>query len=191
MINWIKLLEFSTFPVMELVLALVLLLMFRIKPKIFSATKAGPALMTVGICAASGVFGAVFLHLNRRWAPVPAFFHGREATVWFFMILCAPIAEELLFRGAMYGILQKKGVASTKNIAVTAFVFGAGHLIGFIMPGGMDYFAFFILQAAFAGGVGVLLGSARRASGALLVPKLGHAATNFAYLSATFPLNNQ
>jgi membrane protease YdiL (CAAX protease family) len=177
-----ELLDFSLFPVIELVVAVATIFILKMKVKVFSpgSWRASWAPSLIAGIAAAGA--AVFLYLNSRWVAVPEFFFGRGAVTWIFMVVVAPIAEETLFRGAFYGILEKRKYSNRVVILTTAFIFGSGHLIGLLLPGGPDFILFFMLQAIFAGGVGVLLGQARRDSGALLAPMICHAVCNGVFL---------
>jgi membrane protease YdiL (CAAX protease family) len=84
------------------------------------------------------------------------------------MIIAAPIAEELLFRGMMYRGLAESPLGAAGAIVITSIVFGLAHWLGF----GWE-------RVVVTGCVGALLGFLRWRTGGTSVPMVAHAATNF------------
>lgn len=86
----------------------------------------------------------------------------RAATI----VLLAPLAEEVAFRGTIFGNLRKKGASPAVAILATAALFAAAHL-QYWGPG---------LVVVLADGV--LFGLARHRTGSLFVPVLLHTLGN-------------
>lgn len=94
--------------------------------------------------------------------------------------LVAPFAEELAFRGLLYGYLRRR-MAIPLALLIMAACFAAAHFIVLLMP------ALFV--------VGLILGAAYERSGSLWVPIIVHGAFNavmvillYAALAADVPL---
>jgi len=89
-------------------------------------------------------------------------------SMYVLMIIAAPIAEELLFRGLMYRGLAESRLGAAGTIVITSIVFGLAHWLGF----GWE-------RVVVTGCVGALLGFLRWRTGGTSVPIVAHAATNF------------
>jgi membrane protease YdiL (CAAX protease family) len=88
-------------------------------------------------------------------------------SLWLSLLVAAPVAEEILFRGFLYrGLVGPLGTAST--IVLTSIVFGVLHKYGF----GWDKVVAITL-------FGFLLGWLRYRHGATTVPIVAHATLNF------------
>src|SRR5262245_36892035 len=89
------------------------------------------------------------------------------AAYWFVLVVAAPIAEEMLFRGLLYrGLEAKIGVLAT--ITITSVVFGLLHYLGFGCP-----------RAVATGCLGLLFGIIRWRTGNTTAAMVTHAAINF------------
>ena len=89
---------------------------------------------------------------------------GLPGWAWAPLALAAGVAEEALFRGALWTALEALGGRWTA-LALTSLAFGAAH--GGFRRG-------FRTWSAFALGTGVLLGGLRLATGGLLAPVVAH-----------------
>ena len=87
--------------------------------------------------------------------------------------LVAPLAEELLFRGALFGWLRRR-LPAWPAILVSAVLFGAVHISPILMPAG------FIL--------GVGLGWLRERTGSILPGLVFHIANNAVVVAVTFAM---
>jgi membrane protease YdiL (CAAX protease family) len=88
-------------------------------------------------------------------------------SLWLLLLVVAPIAEEILFRGFFYrGLIGPLGTAST--IMLTSIVFGLLHKYGF----GWD-------RVVAITALGLLLGWLRYRTGGTTVPIIAHATLNF------------
>jgi len=100
---------------------------------------------------------------------------GAEYFVAFItLVLMAPLAEELLFRGYFLGQLSER-VSKWLAVILTAAVFGSLHLFGFTSDGGV------VLQWAAAldtFALGIMAGSLRILSGSIWAGVLLHAIKN-------------
>jgi uncharacterized protein len=88
-------------------------------------------------------------------------------SLWILMVIVAPVAEELLFRGFLYRGLVDTRLGSFGTILLTSVVFGLIHKYGF---GWERVVAISLL--------GLLLGWLRHRTGATNVPIVAHATTN-------------
>jgi membrane protease YdiL (CAAX protease family) len=93
-------------------------------------------------------------------------------SVFIAMVVAAPIAEELLFRGLMFRGLSALGTAAT--IAITSVVFGLCHAPGFGWQ-----------RVVVTGCVGAVLAVMRWRTGGTSMPMITHAATNLIGASLT------
>lgn len=109
--------------------------------------------------------------------PPPSFVAQMYATaghlpfLWCAIALCAPVAEEVLFRGFLFPGLLESRLRTHGTVLVTATVFMVVH------AGQYEWID--LLQI---GGVGLALGYARIASGTLLAPLGMHVALNLTSL---------
>jgi membrane protease YdiL (CAAX protease family) len=88
-------------------------------------------------------------------------------SLWILLLVVAPVAEEILFRGFLYrGLVGPLGAAST--IVLTSVVFGLLHKYGF----GWDRVTAITV-------LGLLLGWLRYRTGGTTVPMICHATVNF------------
>ena len=97
-----------------------------------------------------------------KWESLTATRLVRAATI----VLLAPLAEEVAFRGTMYGVLMKRGLHPAIAILLPALVFTAIH-VQYFGPG-----LVFILVD------GIIFGLARHHTRSLFVPVLLHALGN-------------
>jgi tetratricopeptide (TPR) repeat protein/membrane protease YdiL (CAAX protease family) len=95
---------------------------------------------------------------------------GRPALAIVAVAMLMPMAEEVLFRGLLFGALQKR-LGGGWTILTTAIVFGASH---------GDFFYFVPLTA-----IGVVLGWARNRTGSVWVSALVHILNNALALAVT------
>jgi membrane protease YdiL (CAAX protease family) len=90
---------------------------------------------------------------------------------WLVLVVAAPIAEEMLFRGLLYrGLEAKMGALAT--IMITSVLFGMVHFLGFGWP-----------RAVATGCLGVLLGVIRWRTGNTTAAMVTHTTINFAAAS--------
>lgn len=54
---------------------------------------------------------------------------GQLALVFMALVICAPVAEEVLFRGFLFGSLRRRG-SFVKAMVITSLLFGFAHLSG-------------------------------------------------------------
>jgi len=93
------------------------------------------------------------------------------AAYWLVLVVAAPIAEEMLFRGLLYrGLEAKFGAFAT--IMITSVLFGMVHYLGFGWP-----------RAVATGCLGLLFGVIRWRTGNTTAAMVTHAAINFAAAS--------
>lgn len=90
---------------------------------------------------------------------------------WCAIAICAPVAEEVLFRGFLFPGLTTSRLGTGGTILLTSLVF--------MMVHGAQYEWFDLLQV---GAVGVALGVARARSSSLLAPIAMHVALNLSSL---------
>jgi membrane protease YdiL (CAAX protease family) len=93
------------------------------------------------------------------------------AAYWFVLVVAAPIAEEMLFRGLLYRGLEAK-VGAITTIMITSILFGLVHYLGFGWP-----------RAVATGCLGLLFGVIRWRTGNNTAAMVTHAAINFAAAS--------
>jgi CAAX protease family protein len=93
------------------------------------------------------------------------------AAYWFVLVVAAPIAEEMLFRGLLYRGLEAK-VGAIATIVITSILFGMVHYLGFGWP-----------RAVATGCLGLLFGVIRWRTGNTTAAMVTHAAINFAAAS--------
>lgn len=99
------------------------------------------------------------------------YFNAVKYPIIFFLF--TPIAEELLFRGWMYGKIQR--ITNYSPILITAFFFCIHHLQYFnYMPT-----AFAVFQVIYTFFLGLLLGNIRRLSGSIYLSILLHIIINY------------
>ena len=110
--------------------------------------------------------------------PAPEFVTSAYATArhlpffWAAIALCAPVAEEVLFRGFLFPGLLESRLRAPGTILLTSLIFALVH------AGQYDWVD--LLQV---GTVGILLGIARVRSGTLLAPLAMHVALNLTSLT--------
>jgi hypothetical protein len=90
------------------------------------------------------------------------------AAYWFVLVVAAPIAEEMLFRGLLYRGLEAK-VGAIATIMITSILFGMVHYLGFGWP-----------RAVATGCLGLLFGIIRWRTGNTTAAIATHATINFA-----------
>jgi membrane protease YdiL (CAAX protease family) len=90
------------------------------------------------------------------------------AAYWFVLVVAAPIAEEMLFRGLLYRGLEAK-VGAIATIMITSILFGMVHYLGFGWP-----------RAVATGCLGLLFGVIRWRTGNTTAAMATHATINFA-----------
>jgi membrane protease YdiL (CAAX protease family) len=90
---------------------------------------------------------------------------------WLLLVVAAPIAEEMLFRGLLYRGLQAK-VGAIATIMITSVLFGMVHYLGFGWP-----------RAVATGCLGLLFGVIRWHTGNTTAAMITHATINFAAAS--------
>jgi membrane protease YdiL (CAAX protease family) len=90
------------------------------------------------------------------------------AAYWFVLVVAAPIAEEMLFRGLLYRGLEAK-VGAIATIMITSILFGMVHYLGFGWP-----------RAVATGCLGLLFGVIRWRTGSTTAAMVTHATINFA-----------
>jgi membrane protease YdiL (CAAX protease family) len=89
------------------------------------------------------------------------------ASIWFMMVVAAPIAEELLFRGLLYRGLAESRVGIVATMVLTSMVFGLMHYPGFGWS-----------RVIATGCMGLLLAWLRWHNGNTSIGIVAHAATN-------------
>jgi CAAX protease family protein len=89
------------------------------------------------------------------------------AAYWFLLVVAAPIAEEMLFRGLLYRGLEAK-VGAIATIMITSILFGMVHYLGFGWP-----------RAVATGCLGLLFGIIRWRTGNTTAAMATHATINF------------
>jgi membrane protease YdiL (CAAX protease family) len=132
------------------------------------ATFAGMSVLFAVTAMISKAFGIAPEHFDLavgdgRWRLI--------ASIFIAMVIAAPIAEELLFRGLMYRGLSGMGVVGA--IVISSIIFGLAHSPGF----GWE-------RAFVTGCVGVVLAVIRWRTGGTSMGMVTHAATNFVGASA-------
>jgi hypothetical protein len=90
------------------------------------------------------------------------------AAYWGLLVVAAPIAEEMLFRGLLYRGLEAK-VGAIATIMITSVAFGMVHYLGFGWP-----------RAVATGCLGILFGVIRWRTGNTTAAMVTHASINFA-----------
>ena len=93
------------------------------------------------------------------------------AAYWFVLVVAAPIAEEMLFRGLLYRGLEAK-VGAITTVMITSILFGMVHYLGFGWT-----------RAVATGCLGLLFGVIRWRTGNTTAAMVTHAAINFAAAS--------
>src|SRR5262245_60956677 len=93
------------------------------------------------------------------------------AAYWFLLVVAAPIAEEMLFRGLLYRGLEAK-VGAIATIMITSILFGLVHYLGFGWP-----------RAVATGCLGLLFGVIRWRTGNTTAAMVAHPALNVAAAS--------
>src|SRR6266446_40822 len=137
-----------------------------------------PLLDVLVIALVAGIFMAVMMLLGKAPAApaslpsVAALLGGVDKwafllSIWILMVIVAPVAEELLFRGFLYRGLVDTRLGSFGAVLLTSVVFGLIHKYGF----GWER----VVAIAF---LGLLLGWLRHRTGATNVPIVAHATTN-------------
>jgi CAAX protease family protein len=132
----------------------------------------------IAIALVAGIFMAVMMLLGKAPAApaslpsVAALLGGVDKwafllSIWILMVIVAPVAEELLFRGFLYRGLVDTRLGSFGAILLTSVVFGLIHKYGF----GWER----VVATAF---LGLLLGWLRHRTGATNVPIVAHATAN-------------
>ena len=86
------------------------------------------------------------------------------ALIFFLAVVCAPIIEEIMFRGALYGWLRTRSSA-TASVVISSLIFAAVHPQG---PIGMVPLTM----------IGMFLAVLREWRGGLLAPMIAHACVN-------------
>jgi membrane protease YdiL (CAAX protease family) len=90
---------------------------------------------------------------------------------WLVLVVAAPIAEEMLFRGLIYRGLEAK-VGAISTIMITSILFGMVHYLGFGWP-----------RAVATGCLGLMLGVIRWRTGNTTAAWVTHVTINFAAAS--------
>jgi membrane protease YdiL (CAAX protease family) len=120
-----------------------------------------------GLCAllvSVVLYAAHISPLSLIKTPLPK---GTPALLWFFVVggLVAPVAEEVFFRGVVYGFLRRWGVPVA--VVGTTVIFVAAHSIGSTVP---------ITQIV----GGIVFAVAYEMGGSLMVPIIIHVLGNMA-----------
>jgi uncharacterized protein len=124
----------------------------------------------------AAVYGAFVLFVQRRslLTDVQMFVELMRTDTWWIVamtaVIGAPLAEETLFRGLMYGVLRVSPIGKIGAALTTSFVWAYGHA---------EYSAYGLL-AIFL--IGLYLVYVREATNSLLAPMLCHGAYNLAIL---------
>jgi len=149
---------------------------------------AAALLLAAGVAALNQPIIALLEHGAQAWSPEPwvrmfehknrileTLFEGRKAAMVVTVILAAPIAEELFFRGFMQPALERR-IGFIPALLATSALFSAIHLdpVGFIG----------LMQ------LGMLFGLLRHATGSLWPSMMAHA-TNNALAATAFLLGLQ
>ncbi|HAR42518.1 MAG TPA: hypothetical protein DCS07_07790, partial [Bdellovibrionales bacterium] len=88
-----------------------------------------------------------------------------------------PVAEELLFRQAIYGLMEQRGLPIHTVITISSLIFGAYHLIGLLLLP-QSYWFFVTLQAIFACVIGFAFGYIRHGTRSLVPTIALHSIVN-------------
>ena len=103
-------------------------------------------------------------------AGVTKYFHDVKYPMIFFIV--TPVVEELLFRGWIYGQLQR---LNWYPVLISAALFGLHHLQYF----GYHPTAFALFQLTYTFGLGILFGLMRKKSSSIYPSLLAHIAINW------------
>jgi uncharacterized protein len=90
---------------------------------------------------------------------------------WLTMVVTAPVAEEIIFRGFLFRGWSESRIGSVGALILTSLIFASIHT-QYNLPGGVEMFGF-----------GLLLGLARWRSGSTVLVILMHAAWNVAVIA--------
>lgn len=105
-----------------------------------------------------------------------------------FLLLVAPVLEELLFRGALWEAVSRFCRKQTSVLLWTSLAFGVGHLIAlYRVP--QEFRPFVLIQFLYVILLGLGAGWARIASGSLVAPILVHFSFNLGFFAASLPSN--
>jgi membrane protease YdiL (CAAX protease family) len=140
----------------------------------WNPTPAKPILLGVGLATAAGLT-ASWLFRNYHVGPQPAF-----SEVWMGVTL-GPLLEEILFRGYLFGMLEKLlGRWAPFGAGwITAFVIAATFALGHLVKNGIT-----AAQIATVFGMGGVYGWLRLTSGSTVPPAAAHIAYNVVIFSA-------
>jgi membrane protease YdiL (CAAX protease family) len=105
---------------------------------------------------------------------ITKYFHSVKYPFVFFLII--PLVEELIFRGFIYGTLEKFGKYSP--IIVSSILFGLHHL----QYSNFSITTFIVFQILYTLSLGLLFGKIRKLSGSIYVSLLLHILINFVVL---------
>ena len=131
-------------------------------PPALSAILAWLAVFAAAAVAQELLGGALGGGPASKWESLSASRLIRAGTI----VLLAPLAEEVAFRGTMYGVLMKRGLHPALAILLPALVFTAVHV---------QYFG---LGLVFIFVDGIIFGLARHRTRSLFVPVLLHTVGN-------------
>lgn len=160
------------------VLTLAASRLFRGEPAVFMALPmpaggaAGIVKSVAVLLLLAAVYGAVVLFVHQRSLlnDVQVFVDMMRTDTWWIVamtaVIGAPLAEEILFRGLMYGVLRASPVGKIGAAVVTSFVWAYGHA---------EYSAYGLL-AIFL--IGLYLAFVREKTNSLIAPMLCHGAYN-------------
>ncbi|HCM39033.1 MAG: hypothetical protein A2Z97_08720 [Bdellovibrionales bacterium GWB1_52_6] len=128
-------------------------------------TRISIAVVLLGVCATAGV----------RLLDVRIPFDMQNS--WFYLVFATPVAEELLFRQAIYGLMEQRGLPIHTVITISSLIFGAYHLIGLLLLP-QSYWFFVTLQAIFACVIGFAFGYIRHGTRSLVPTIALHSIVN-------------
>lgn len=131
--------------------------------------------------SAVGIFGAGLLCFQGAVAgglTIP--FDLTDATNLVLLLALAPVLEELVFRGAIWRLLEQIHSQPRHIWLLTSAAFSFSHLVvWWHVPA--DFRSFVLFQAAYTLGLGLYCGYSRRATGKLGAPILVHGLFNLGF----------
>lgn len=111
-----------------------------------------------------------------------------EGLVYFFAMIAAGIAEELIFRGFLFRAMSRKSLSSA--VIFTSVLFGIGHIVNLFNGSGMK-FTEGICQVFYAVSIGFLLAAVLVRGESLYPCMVTHAAFNALSLFANEPMHEK
>lgn len=118
-------------------------------------------------------------HINANNETINALANQEFTLMAIGAVLLAPITEETIFRGLLFGTLYRKNAAL--GYILSTLIFAAVHVVGYI--GTQDAFSLLISLIQYLP-AGLALGWAYARSGTIMTPMLIHALVNFIAISA-------